>query len=318
MPRHPSPLPPSLPFAVFTTAEARRAGVSTDRLRAQDLRRLGYGIYVRADADLTEAAIITALTRNDPMAVVRGSSAARHWGLPLPLPVETWSVESRTTSIQMTANGHLRRDTRLVRWTRQRLRGEELVAIGALRVTSRVRTWLDLARDLTLDQLVEIGDHLVRHPRSRLEHRTHAYATPQQLGTAVREYSGSGRLRLLEALELVRVGSDSPAETRLRLAAARAELPEPELNTRQFDGGHDLGEPDLAWPRWRVCVEHDGPRHRTPKQQEKDIARRENREAAGWIEVQTVAADLHKGCRRGIRRLEEALTRHGWRRSAAA
>lgn len=318
MSRRPSPLPPTLPFAVFTTAEAQRAGVSTDRLRAQDLRRLGYGIHARADVELTETAIITALTRNDPMAVARGQSAARHWGLPLPRPIQAWSIGSQAASIQMTANGHVRRGTRLVHWNRQRIRDEEIVTIGALRVTDRVRTWLDLAQELTRDQLVEIGDHLARHPRLGLEHRSRPYATLQQLGTAVREHPGPGRPLLRQALELIRVGSDSPAETRLRLAAARADLPDPELNNRQFDGARDLGEPDLAWPLWRVCVEHDGPRHRTPEQQEKDIARRERREAANWIEVQTVAADLHKGCRRGVRRLEEALARHGWRRDTAA
>ena len=313
MPRTPAPRPPTQSFRVYTPAAASAAGVSTERLRARDLRRLGYGIYARTDFELTEVSVLTALTRSDPMAVVRGLSAARHWGFPLPMSHQIWVTEPRPMRVQMTANGQLRRDTKLAQWNRQRLRHEEIVADGTFRVTTRVRTWLDLALVLSFDRLVEIGDHLVRIPRSELELRDQPYATPQQLRAAVRDHPGPGKPLLRKALELIRVGSDSPAETRLRLAALRAGLPPPVLNIRQFDQGHDLGEPDLAWPEWRICIEHDGPSHRTPAQQERDIRRRERREARGWIEVQTVAADLHHGCDRGIRRLKEALVRRGWR-----
>lgn len=318
MPRRPSPLPTSLPYAVFTAAEARKAGVSVDRLRAKDLRRLGYGIYTRADVDLTEYAVLTAMTRSDPLIVARGQSAARHWGFPLPWAMQTWVDTPQITPVHLTAGELVHRDTKLLRWNRQRLRGKEIVAISDLRLTDRVRTWLDLAQELDLDDLVKIGDHLVRNPRSWAEGRRDPYATPAELATAITAYPGPGRPRLRTALELVRVGSDSGAETTLRLAAGRAQLPAPVLNVRQFAGGVDLGEPDLAWPEWKVCIEHDGPSHLTPEQQQKDIERRERREAHGWIEVQTVAADLRYECRRGVRRMIEALEKHGWRPSAAS
>lgn len=313
MPRHPSPLPPSLPHAVFTTSEARLAGVSIDRLRAKDLTRLGYGIYARTDASLTEAEILSAITRHDPLVVARGLSAARYWKLPLPMRRQKWEPAPRMTPIHLTADGLVHRDTKLLRWNRQRPRPEEIVTISDLRVTNRVRTWLDLAQELSLEQLVKIGDHLVRIPRTWAEDRHEPFATPAQLRASVRAYPGPHRPLLRQALELIRVGSDSPAETTLRLAAGRAGLPVTTLNVRQFEGDLDLGEPDLSWPEWKVCVEHDGPAHRTPEQQERDIRRRERREAHGWIEVQTVAVDLYDGCQRGVRRMTEALTKHGWR-----
>lgn len=318
MPRRPAPLPPSLPHAVFTVAEARQAGVSMDRLRARDLRRLGYGLYARGDVDLLERDLLTALARNTPGVVARGLSAARYWEFPLPHAAQIWRTEPSLEPVHLAARAIPRRSTGLLKWSRQQLRDEEVVRIGDLEITSRVRTWLDLAHELTLDELVMIGDHLVREPRGWAEDRTRPYATTDQLASAVDSYLSPGRPRLRDALELVRVGSDSPAETALRLAIGRAGLPAPLLNALLHENGRGLGEPDLSWPEWRLCVEHDGPSHLTRDQQEKDIARRERREAAGWLEVQTVARDLHDGCRRGVQRIEAALTRRGWRRQESA
>jgi hypothetical protein len=318
MARRPAPLPSTLPYSVFTAAEAAHSGVSTDRLRAKDLRRLGYGLYARTEQELTEVAIIGALTRSDPAVVARGLSAARLWSFPLPRSHGEWAAVPRPTPIYLGAPGRTRRDTPLLRWSRQCLREDEIAQGAEVRVTTRIRTWLDLAAVLSREHLVQIGDHLVRIPRERLEGRSRPFATMEELADAVHSCRRPGVTRLREVLGLVRVGSDSPAETTLRLAAARAGLPPPSLNRRVVEQGVDLGEPDLAWPQWRVCVEHDGPHHRTPEQQQKDIARRELREEHGWIEVQTVAVDLHSSCRRGVRRMTEALVRRGWQPAAGS
>ena len=312
MPRRPAPLPASLTSPVFTAAEARRLGVTIDRLRAGDLVRLGYGLYARKDAELTERAVLGALLREDHQIVVSGRSAARLWKMPLPLEMERWEATPQMSVMDMSLQGRVRRNRPYLRWTRRPLRGEDIVDVDGLRITSRVRTWLDLTVHLHRDQLVIIADHLVRHPRPWAEGRNTPYATPDILAAAIEAHPGRGRPLLREALSLARIGSDSPAETRLRLAAARAGLPGPVLNRRQFEGRADLGEPDLAWPDWKVCLEHDGRDHRTKAQQEKDIARRERREQHGWIEVQTVANDLTDGCRRGIERLTAVLRRRGW------
>lgn len=304
---------------MFTVEEAKKAGVSVDRLRSKDLRRLGYGIYARDDADLAEVDLLSALTRTTPGAAARGLSAARYWKFPLPIGSQEWLARPEVTPVNLTANGLVHRDTSILLWSRQRLAGEDIETIGDLKVTGRIRTWLDLAQDLALDDLVTIGDHLVRIPRPWAEDdRTAPFATPAQLAAAVHGYRSPGGPRLREALDLVRVGSDSPAETALRLAAVRAGLPDPVLNVRVRENGVDLGEPDLAWPDWKLCVEHEGPSHLTKEQQEKDIRRRENREAQGWAELQTVATDLHHRCRRGVQRITDALRRRGWHPEARA
>ncbi|MEE1617804.1 hypothetical protein [Brachybacterium sp. J153] len=349
MPRRPSPIPPALPRPVFTASEARAVGVSTDRLRAQDIRRLAYGLYAVADVDLSERAVLTAITRTDPDAVVSGFSAARLLGLPLPSwvapprpaaggssapkagyilsagadsglprastpsPTYVATAEPGAPMLHLTSQ-RTRRDHSFIRWREQTLPAEQILTVGDLRLTDRVRTWLDLGTELRREELVAVADHLVRRPRSWAENRSDPYATLEQLAEAVEEHPGRGRPRLREALALSRVGADSAAETTARLALGRAGIPEAELNREIVEDGVGLGEPDLSWPRWRVCLEYDGAHHRRREQHRFDIRRREQRERHGWIEVQAMADDLADGFRSTVRRLERALREHGWSR----
>ena len=41
----PAPLPPALHGSTFSSAQARESGVPQKRLRAQDIRRIGWGLY---------------------------------------------------------------------------------------------------------------------------------------------------------------------------------------------------------------------------------------------------------------------------------
>ena len=84
MPSVPAPLPDTLPWRVFTRAEALRAGVSAERLRRSDLTRLRPGLLARRGCEPTEADIASAICRNEADAVVMGPSAARMQGIPLP------------------------------------------------------------------------------------------------------------------------------------------------------------------------------------------------------------------------------------------
>ena len=313
MSRRLKPLPPSLAFAVFTAEEAKAAGVSAQRLRGSDISRLGWGIYSRDDHQLTERAIVQAYCRSDPAVAAHGFTAARAWGLPLPLTDVRWEVEGIRSPVRLNSTASRRRSGTLVRWSNLALSREETATSHRMLLTSRVRTWMDLAPHLSHDDLIRIGDHLVRHPRFRYEHRHAPYATPAQLEQLLQEYRGRGARRLREALSEVRVGADSPAETTLRLEILRAGLPAPQLNVFLRVGSARLGRPDLSWPEWKVCVEHEGPSHLDRDQQDQDIQRGERRRHHGWIEVQTTAKDLRGNCARGLRRITEALRRQGWK-----
>lgn len=339
MPCTPRPLPEALPHAVFSTQEALAAGVSRSRLRRGDLRQLAPGPWARRDRVLTEREIVAALCRKDPRAFAAGLTAARLWGLPLPgalnepvtavqrLPL---TVDGRVAHragagvvdarIHMARPSTQRRETALLRWSRV---GGDTVGLldardgPAVRLMTRLRTFLSLGSVLETGDLVALGDHLVRRPRPELEGRSLPHSTIAELTVAVERYAGRGARRLRQAVSQVRMSSDSPPETALRLAMVASGLPEPLANApaRQVfeeERGLDLGEPDLQWPQWRVALEHDGPTHLDRRQQEKDISRGDRRLEAGWVELRTTAADLRFGCRSAVRRVRRELQRSGW------
>jgi very-short-patch-repair endonuclease len=294
---------------VFTVAQARAAGVGPQRLKAPDLCRLSHGLYARTDADLTVVDLARAHCGPSGEAVACGPTAAELLGMPLPYRLRA----HETGRIDVTAETR-HRDSAYVRWHQLGALGaQEVLEVQGIRATTRVRTWADLSAVLTVDELTMVTDHLIRWPRFRFEGRRRPYADLGDLRVVAEGRPGRrGTTTLRAALGQARVGSDSPAETMLRLHLLRAGLPAPQLNRAIAEGGVGLGEPDLSWPEFRVCVEHEGPSHLTRDQQERDIARTEARTRHGWIEVRTVAADLRDHGARAVSRIVDALRRQGW------
>lgn len=309
MPRHAAPLPAALTARPFTLAEARALSVPDGRLRRSDIRRIGPSLYAPRMAEHTEADLVEAVLGVHPEAVACGLTAARLWGLPLPLELATWRP---VHPIEISAPGSRRRSHALILWRRLALEPSDITIGDRIRCTSPERTFIDVGPRLRHEDAVALGDALVRTPRPDLEGRDQAWTTLERLRAGVEAHRGRGRAMLRERVGDVRVGADSAPESFLRLAATRAGLPEPVPNKRIVVDGTDLGVPDLQWADLRVCAEHEGPHHRTPEQQERDIRRSERRRRAGWIEVCTTAVDLRDGCRRAVERYRQALQDHGW------
>ncbi|UYK40294.1 DUF559 domain-containing protein [Microbacterium terricola] len=159
-------------------------------------------------------------------------------------------------------------------------RDERRVMVDGLLVTHPIDTWCALSAMLSLDELVEIGDHLVR--------RQHPVASLDQLREAVRRYAGRHGAKVLRmAVDLVRERTDSSRETSLRLDLVRAGLPEPAINVsvRDQQGRHiKLG--DMVYEQQRVLVEYDGEQHRTSSHQyHKDARDLERAISAGWLVI---------------------------------
>lgn len=159
---------------------------------------------------------------------------------------------------------------------------------GKLACTSPVCTWAHYAGILPLEELVVLGDAMMR----RNGHLTRA--VPEDfaayLGSA-RQFAGIDNCR--RALRLMLPGTDSSQETRTRLALMAYGLPAPEVNYPVRLSGGRVSLVDMAYPQVRVAVEYDGGHHRFSADQVlRDDKRREALEQRGWSYVKATVLDL--------------------------
>ena len=276
MTRH--PLPDALTREPFTVSEARRLQVGRGRLRADDLARPTYGVRSLHDASsLTERAAATLLALPGDTAFCHSTAAGL---LELPLP----GALVRDATLHVARTSDRARIRRAGCRHHKGLERRSTTTAQGLPVTGLADTWADVAVDrrCSLDDAVVLADVAARR------------AGVQALMAAVDARAGSkGVLRLTEALPLVRVGAQSPMETRARLLFLRAGLPEPELNVDLYVDGEWVARPDFVWREQRVVVEYDGDHHRTDTRQwRNDIYRRQLLEDAGWKFVQLTADDI--------------------------
>src|SRR5699024_6841604 len=120
------------------------------------------------------------------------------------------------------------------------LRGEAFLCIaGGLRAIDPVSSWLQLAPELTVRELIVMGDSLVR--------RQYPISTVEKLRGRVLDNRGQrGQRKLCAALAFVRARTDSPRETELRLEIVAAGFPEPQVNLEIHDSqGKLIGLGDL-------------------------------------------------------------------------
>jgi very-short-patch-repair endonuclease len=132
-----------------------------------------------------------------------------------------------------------------------------------------------------------------------------------ELEDAVAARSGRrGAVRLSAAICHVRVGAESPQESRLRLLLIERGLPEPVINHEvRTVTGTFLARVDLAYPERRLAIEYEGDIHRLDLRVfRKDIARRERVEDHGWRMLRVTADDLQPAAQsRLIARVSRAL-----------
>lgn len=185
-----------------------------------------------------------------------------------------------------------------------------------LRVATPASAWAMLSAQLTVLELVVLGDALVQVPRdfTGARHPERALATPRQLARAVAAGRRPGVPRLRAALALVRVGSSSPLETEYRLDAAACGLPDPLLDVEIRDARRLLlGISEVAYPRYRTIVEIEGDHHRTSRTQwDRDIDKYRAYAAEGWEVVRLTSRHLRCSPPRGATTVREVLVRHGW------
>lgn len=201
---------------------------------------------------------------------------------------------------------------------RMKLYREEITGIFGFPVTTPERTWLDMAELLSVDEVVAMGDSCVRVPRPEFEGRDMPLCSIADLQRIVDRHKGKRGLRKAkEALELIRVGADSPQETMLRLAIVRAGLPEPELNVPIItDDGTRHHEPDLSYRKYKIGIEYEGEHHGDASQIARDITRSERYAALGWTEVRISRRHMVNDAKPAAAKVLVALAQAGWRRGS--
>lgn len=300
------PLEPKLPPGPFTLGEAESLGISRDRLRGLGFAGISHGLYRPTAWDFDLAGAARALCAATPGAWISHSTAARLHGLILP----PWLSESN--------NLHLSKPRQLACIRRKGIVGHTLIAFsdeieaeGALRISTPARTWLDLARTLPVNDLVCMGDQLIRIPRAQFEGRTAPYATLGSLGRMMLRHGNlQGIVRARAALGLLRVGADSGPESLLRLAMLDAGLPEPELQLTLHNSPRSPST-DLGYRRRRIAIQYDGGHHRDELQRQSDKRRDKAFKAAGWTVLIFTDEDLADGFHRAVHLIRAAL-RDAW------
>ncbi|OCI32701.1 endonuclease domain-containing protein [Oerskovia enterophila] len=269
----------------FTVAEGRAAGLSTKELRHPGLAIPTRGLRVAAAraGDLTVRA--GALLRcAPPGSAISHGSALRLDGVDLP-----WRVDrDDLVHVSVPSSAVVPRRAGYVIHTHDA--DPPVRRTNGLLVVTAEQAWRQLAGALPLDELVVLGDSLLRRKdpvsdRAALEATVHA--TPA---------GARGVARMRAALDDLRPGTDSPMETRARLVLVRAGLPCPAVNVPVLDpAGRFVALPDMTYFAEKIAIEYDGDVHRTDARTwRRDVAKRQWLEDLGWRTVIVTADDVYR------------------------
>ncbi|MDQ0663543.1 hypothetical protein QFZ35_002041 [Arthrobacter ulcerisalmonis] len=298
-----SPLPAHLESVPFTVSEARAANLSRGRLRSSDLASAGRLLYLPAGWEFELPSLARALSAATPGAWVSHLTAAVLLGLWLP----AWLQHCRDL--------HLSKPRSLPQVRRHGVVGhtvlaydDEIMLWEGIRISTPARTWLDLARVLPMEDLIALGDQLIRQPRQELELRSQPWSTVQELREMLtRHPKMQGIVKARAAVEMIRAGADSAPETFLRLAMIDAGLPEPELQVQIIPGDSYSPAADLGYRRHRIAIQYDGGHHLTREQQSRDNRRDAAFFSAGWRYFKFNADDLANDFHRAVGQVRMAL-----------
>ncbi|TXK18525.1 endonuclease domain-containing protein [Homoserinibacter sp. GY 40078] len=281
--RNPTPLPDSLDRS-FTTSAAQADGVGYGRLRGGDLARPFHGVRERFPAlTLLERCQSYATRMADDEFFCAVTAALLH---DLPLPMRIRDDPTLHVAVPNPRRGPRSRGVAGHKFVVVPAAGEVIPHEG-LRISSPERSWCESGAQLTLDELVIAGDHLVG--------RSNGISSAARL-RAVLERHPAPRTRALlhEAFSLLDPGSESPAETELRLLFVRAGVRGFRTNLKVAVPGSRGRRIDIAFPVEMVGFEYQGDHHRDAHQWRDDMTRVAELESLGWRIAFVNADDLRE------------------------
>lgn len=285
-------------FNVFTVGEASDLDLTPKQIRANRFSAPTTGVRV-ADPDPSLVDRCRAITRVvHPNAAFARSTALRLLGIDLP-----WQfADDQGIHVVTPRRGERPQRYRIAAHFCGQKELDTVSRFG-LRITSPAQTWLQVAHDLDRDGLVQLGDAMTRR-------KNPATTVDEMRRLLLATFKMRGLTACREAIDLVRPGTDSLMETRLRLIILDAGLPAPAVNVPAMDGGQFLALPDLSYPGLKIAIEYDGDHHRTDQATwRRDVERRQLLEDAGWLIITATADDVIRHPDRLIRRIRLAIER---------
>ena len=284
---------------LFTNAVAAASGLSPQQLarrrasgRSRAIRR---GVSAIGGAPMTRRQALRAVALTVPAAVCLSHEAAA-WLMGAPCPSDD----------VIHVSGPLARVVRLPGVRAHRtgtFEDGDVISRGGIRLTSPLRTALDLSGSLTSQELGKVVDYFLRKQMLRLE---------ELRGRVSRTRAAPGRsVRTLQQVLRDRIPGYDPGESELegRLARIilRAGLPAPAQQHRVSYGSARY-RLDMAWPERRLYLEGNGfGWHQLSTDLDNDATRQNELVLDGWIPIELTWRmsdhDIEKTLRRFMSRI---------------
>lgn len=229
-------------------------------------------VVAEADVDSLAARCVAALESSSARSTIVLTTAARLHGLWLPAVPDEIHIAA---SVPDKASRQMTR-TRRPQFVAHRLQiaSAERVLVNGVETTSIALTWFQLARVLSLPDLVAAGDCALR-----------SGVTIKELERVTSRMSHArGVRRARQALPLLDRRTRSRPESHLRVAVVAPDLPAFEVNTAVYrDDEGWLAEPDLSLVGAKLALEYQGGEHGGEKRMRKDITRAKDMRDEGWL-----------------------------------
>jgi hypothetical protein len=283
-------LPPS-----YSLASARAAGLTRGQLRGSRYVRLAHDLVVRLDDAIDRIETLRLLSQVLPGdAAWSHATAAALLGAPVdPPPLHHVALTPRRVLPQ--------RNELVVHG--RRLEPQDVVEHRGLRLTSGAQTFLDLAPTLWPEDLVAVGDALLRA----------GHMSPASLAERLaRADRVRGVVRARVCAPLLSAESMSRPESLIRYWILTSDLPAPQAQVPIHDRwGNVRAHADLGYEEWKVALEYEGRQHADEYQFGRDIDRYSLMAADGWVALRF--AKRHLGPSVVVDRTKCTLISRGWR-----
>jgi hypothetical protein len=176
--------------------------------------------------------------------------------------------------------------------------------VDGLRLTSAAQLYLDLAARWPAEELLALGDALLRE----------GWLSREDLaGRLARADRVRGVVRARELAPLLDPRARSRPESLIRYWLLASDLPEPEIAVPVVNRwGREVAHADLGYSRWKVALEYEGRQHAEPEQFGRDIERYSLMAADGWLVLRFAGRHLG-GPWTVVERTRRALLGRGWR-----